>query len=352
MRELKILAVVVVLTLITYWGVEPFAHSQMNPTVAPANYDFIKADAETSKNAVLKAQSELEEANKALGKSKEDDKAALEKAVKSAEADLEAAQKFEQTINDFWANSQDAINAKGDIANGETLVTANCTACHSIEAKGFPQLMDNASLSSAYGVTPPDLGSSGKIYTKEYLVGFIKNPALASKVSHKFEDDKVHPMPGYDWMSAQEIADMVAYLESIAPESLTNKEIYVDACQRCHDIKFADMKNGTMASFTSHDDVAKYMGKLPPDLSQYIISRGHEYIGNFVNDPQKLLEGTAMPRVGLNQESQDQVVAYLEEIGDPKKAERENLGPKFIIYGIIFAIIAFLWKARKWRDIH
>ena len=27
MRELKILAVVVVLTLITYWGVEPFAHS-------------------------------------------------------------------------------------------------------------------------------------------------------------------------------------------------------------------------------------------------------------------------------------------------------------------------------------
>ena len=40
MRELKILAVVVALTLITYWGVEPFAHSQMHPHVAPADFKF------------------------------------------------------------------------------------------------------------------------------------------------------------------------------------------------------------------------------------------------------------------------------------------------------------------------
>ena len=40
MRELKILAVVVALTLITYWGVEPFAHSQMHPHVAPADFNF------------------------------------------------------------------------------------------------------------------------------------------------------------------------------------------------------------------------------------------------------------------------------------------------------------------------
>ncbi|MFY9108560.1 cytochrome c1, partial [Aliarcobacter butzleri] len=44
MRELKILAVVIVLTLITYWGVEPFAHSQMHPHVSPANFNFAAAD--------------------------------------------------------------------------------------------------------------------------------------------------------------------------------------------------------------------------------------------------------------------------------------------------------------------
>ena len=72
--------------------------------------------------------------------------------------------------------------------------------------------MDNASAGAAYGVTPPDLGSAGKLYSREYLIAFIKNPALASKVSHKFVDGRAHPMPGYDWIQTQEIADMVAYL--------------------------------------------------------------------------------------------------------------------------------------------
>ncbi|RXJ83161.1 c-type cytochrome [Arcobacter cloacae] len=294
MRELKILAVVVALTLITYWGVEPFAHSQMHPHVAPADFKF----------------------------------------------------------NDVQEDIKDIKALKGDAANGEVLVTANCTACHSIEAKGFPQLMDNASAGAAYGVTPPDLSTSGKLYNEDYLAAFIKNPAKASLVQHKFEDGRVHPMPAYDWMQPQEIADMVAFLKSIAPKEMTNKEVYTDACQRCHSIKYGDMKGGSMAAFTSDADIKKYMGKLPPDLSQYIRSRGESYLTTFINNPQKHLEGTAMPRVGLNEEAQAQVVTYLQEVGDSKKAQREELGPKFLIYFVIFAIFAFLWKASKWRDVH
>jgi ubiquinol-cytochrome c reductase cytochrome c1 subunit len=294
MRELKILAVVVALTLITYWGVEPFAHSQMHPRVAPADFNF----------------------------------------------------------NDVQEDIKDIKALKGDAANGEILVTANCTACHSIEVKGFPQLMDNASSGAAYGVTPPDLSTSGKIYNEDYLAAFIKNPAKASKVEHKFDDGRVHPMPAYDWMQPQEIADMVAFLKEISPKEMTNKEVYIDACQRCHGIKYGDMKGGSMAAFTSDADIKKYMGKLPPDLSQYIRSRGESYLTTFINEPQKHLEGTAMPRVGLTQEAQDQVVSYLQEVGDSKKAQREELGPKFLIYFVIFAIFAFLWKASKWRDVH
>lgn len=294
MRELKILAVVVALTLITYWGVEPFAHSQMHPHVAPADFKF----------------------------------------------------------SDIQEDVKEIKALQGDIANGEVLVTSNCTACHSIEAKGFPQLMDNTSSGAAYGVTPPDLSSSGKLYNADYLAAFIKNPAIASKVAHKFEDGRVHPMPAYDWMQPQEIADMVAFLKSIAPKEMTNKEVFTDACQRCHGIKYADMKGGSMAAFTANTDIKQYMGKLPPDLSQYIKSRGPAYLETFINDPQKHLEGTAMPRVGLNEESQAQVIAYLEEVGDSKKAQREELGPKFLIYLVIFAIFGFLWKASKWRDVH
>ncbi|MFW2612481.1 c-type cytochrome [Aliarcobacter butzleri] len=342
MRELKILAVVIVLTLITYWGVEPFAHSQMHPHVSPANFNFAAADKDSAKVGIEKAEKALAEA----------EKAGVEKAIHSAKTDLEAKKTFEKEINDFWASNEESIKATADVANGETLVTTNCTACHSIESKGFPQIMDNASAGAAYGVTPPDLGTAGKLYTKEYLVAFVKNPALASKTSHKFVDGKVHPMPGYDWMPAQDVADIVAYLQSIAPKEMTNKEVFHDACQRCHDIKYADMKGKTMSSFTAHSDIKAYMGKLPPDLSQYIRSRGHEYLETFVNDPQKQLEGTAMPRVGLSEESQKQVISYLEEVGDSKKVQREELGPKFLIYLVVFAIFAFLWKASKWRDVH
>ncbi|MFV0562531.1 c-type cytochrome [Malaciobacter mytili] len=290
MRELKILAVVVVFTLITYWGVEPFAHSQMHPHVEAADYQFKDVDG--------------------LG------------------------------------------GLKGDAANGASLVQANCTACHSINKEGFPPVMDDATATASYGVVPPDLSSSGKLYNAEYLAAFIKNPAKASKVEHKFVDGRVHPMPSYDWMQPQEIADMVAYLQSIAPEKMTNKEVFTDACQRCHGIKYGDMKGGSMAAKTPNEHIKAYMGKLPPDLSQYIRSRGESYLHTFVNDPQKHLEGTAMPRVGLTQEAEQQVVAYMQEVGDSKKAEREALGPKFLIYLVIFAIFAWLWKASKWRDVH
>jgi ubiquinol-cytochrome c reductase cytochrome c1 subunit len=290
MRELKILAVVVALTLVTYWGVEPYAHKVMHPHVEAADFEFKDVDG----------------------------------------------------LNGLTGNA----------TNGEALVTSNCTACHSIEAKGFPKLMDDASAAAAYGVTPPDLSTAGKLYNPEYLAAFVKNPAKASKVEHKFKDGRVHPMPAYNWMQPQEIADIVAYLQSIAPEEMTNKEVFTNACQRCHAIKYADMQKGTMAAFTPDADIKKYMGKLPPDLSQMIRSRGHHYLETFINDPQKHLEGTAMPRVGLNEEAQEQVVAYLEEIGDSKKAQREELGPKFLIYLVIFAIFAFLWKAKQWRDVH
>jgi len=294
MRELKILAVVVALTLITYWGVEPFAHSQMHPHVEPADYKF----------------------------------------------------------TDVQEDIKDVKALTGDAQNGAALVQANCTACHSITTEGFPQLMDNVSSAAAYGVVPPDLSTAGKIYSADYLAAFIKDPVKASKVEHKFQDGRVHPMPAYGWMQPQEIADMVVYLQSIAPKEMSNKEVFVDACQRCHGIKYGDMKGGSMAAKTPDENIKSYMGKLPPDLSQYIRSRGESYLHTFVNNPQKHLEGTAMPRVGLTEEAETQAIKYMQEVGDSKKEEREALGPKFLIYLVIFAIFAWLWKASKWREVH
>jgi ubiquinol-cytochrome c reductase cytochrome c1 subunit len=300
MREIKILAVLIVFTAALYWGVEPFAHSQMHPHVEEAEYSFKDVDG----------------------------------------------------LNGMSGNAE----------NGAALVQANCTACHSIESQGFPAIMDDASNGASYGVVPPDLGSAGFLYDENYLAAFIKNPAKAAKVEHKFVDGKVHPMPGYDWMQPQEIADMVAYLQSIAPKEMTNREVFKDACNRCHSMKYDGMKtikdaeNGVykvgLQARTPKENITAYMGKLPPDLSQFTRSRSDQYLHEFINDPQKHLEGTAMPRVGLKEDTEKQVVKYMEEIGEVKKAEREALGPKFLIYLVIFAILAWAWKAKIWREVH
>ncbi len=290
MRELKILAVVVFFSGALYWGVEPYAHTQLHPHVPAPEYDF---------------------------------------------------------------KDVDGLNgATGNAAKGAELVAANCTACHSIEKAGFPAIMDNASAAASYGVVPPDLGSSGHIYDANFLAAVIKDPAKATKTTHKYVDGGAHPMPGYAWMQPQEIADMVAYLQSIAPKSMTNKEVYVDACQRCHSIKYGDFYGGSMQAKTPEENIKTYMGTMPPDLSQYIRSRSNGYLHEFINDPQKHLEGTAMPRVGLTKVAEDQVIEYMTEVGDSKKGHRESLAGPFLGYLVIFAIFAWLWKAKIWRDVH
>lgn len=54
-----------------------------------------------------------------------------------------------------------------------------------------------------------------------------------------------------------------------------------------------------------------------------IESRGEQYLHDFINNTQKLLPGTAMPRVGLTEDAQVKVVSYLEKVGDSKKKKEK-----------------------------
>lgn len=288
MRELKILAVVVFFTAVVYWGVEPFAHSQMHPHVDPADFTF---------------------------------------------KDLGATEK------------------KGDAVKGAaTFLSAGCIGCHGVATANMPAPMDNASASATFGVTPPDLSTAGAIYDKNYLAALIKDPTKALKVEHKFNETRPHPMIQFFGLGGdldQEVADIVAYLQSIAPATLDDKKVYADACQRCHDMKY-----DKLMSTTDKTALMAYMGTLPPDLSVMIRSKGREYLTTFINNPQKQLAGTSMPRVGLSEKAQNQVIAYMEKVGDRKKAEREDLGYKLIGYMVLFTLLAYAWKVKIWKEVH
>lgn len=342
MRELKILIILIIFTGVTYWGIEPYAHQAMHPHVADTNYDFGAQDAEQGELAVKNKKDALANAE-ASGDAKK---------IENAKKELEQAEASLEKYKSFWADIN-AINfAKGDAKKGaEVFANAGCAGCHGLSAAGMPDPLDVNASSEAYGVVPPDLSTAGYLYDEKFLAAVIKDPATALKLTHKFNDEHPYPMPPFFGAGGEdpnaELADMVAYLKSIAPKTLSDAEVFRDACQRCHDMKYENV-----FMLTNSAKLAEYMGSNPPDLSMMIRSKGDDYLHKFINDTQKMLAGTAMPRVGLTKKAEDQAVAYMAKAGDEKKAERESLGIYIMIYFLIFGIFGWLWKRKVWSELH
>ena len=314
-KELKILAVVVFFTLLTYWGVEPFAHSQMHKHTEGHNF-------------VYNGAADIEEATKDKKKVKEE----------------------------FWADVTKIAALKGDAAAGEGTF-AMCAGCHMEGAVNMG------------GVTPPNLDHAGSLYDKSYLIALIKDPAMASNVDHKYADTMTHPMGSIKTMvtEAQDIANVVAFLKEKKVGEITPKEAFMDACARCHTNNYGKTTQlGDTPRFKHEKDalthkikvldeqalVKAYMGKLPPDLSIIIRARGEHFLETFIENPQAQLPGTSMPRTGLTKEGYEKVMTYLAETGDNHKADRENLGWKVILFFVIFTILAYLWKQSVWSKLH
>ena len=320
-KELKILGIVVIFTLILYWGVEPFAHSQMHKHVE-------------GHGLVYDGKADIEEASK-------DKKEAKKK---------------------FWADVKKIASLKGDPVAGEASF-AMCAGCH----------MEGAT--NMGGVTPPSLEHAGALYDKNFLIALIKNPAMATNVDHKYKDTATHPMGGVMSMVSadQDIANVVAYLKAKKAGEVTPKEAFIEACGRCHANRYGKLTQlgeipKTKSNIKTGQDIDKlkyeqkvaeeqnaladYLGKLPPDLSIIYRARSEHFLETFIENPQSQLPGTAMPRTGLNREGLEKVMAYLEETGDPSKPAREALGPWVLGFFFIFAILAYLWKQSQWRDLH
>lgn len=375
MRELKIFFVVVFFTGLVYWGVEPFAHSVMNPHSTPANFDFAKADEEFFQKEIEAKTKALEEA-KASGN---------EKAIIATQKALELLQSQEQNTKQMWEKISKIDFSKANAQKGKEIFEGNCIACHGVKAAGIPASITDSSL----GVAPPDLSDAGSIYDEKFLTALIADPVKAMQISHKFNDEKPFLMPAYplsgdDTKDGQDLADLIAFLKDTAVkyekdfEDTTKKEleakyaknqelsqeaknsliakelqfakdkqVFENACGRCHDVKY----DGFVSS-SNMDDLKNYLGMTPPDLSMMIRSKERDYLDIFINEPQKKIHGTAMPRVGLNEKAQEQVVDYLEKVGDSKKEEREQTGIYIMIFFVILSIFAIGWKRSVWSKLH
>ena len=182
-KELKILGIVAAFTLVLYWGVEPFAHSQMHKHVEGHNF-------------VYDGTADVEEASKEKKEAKKK----------------------------FWSEVKEIAKLKGDPVAGEATF-AMCTGCH----------MNGAA--NMGGVTPPSLDHAGAIYDKNFLIALIKDPAMATNVDHKYPNGTMtHPMGSISSMvsNPQDIANVVAYLKAKKAGEIAPKEAFIEACGRCH----------------------------------------------------------------------------------------------------------------------
>lgn len=105
------------------------------------------------------------------------------------------------------------------------------------------------------------------------------------------------------------------------------------------------------AAFASELHTLKsQFGKVPPDLSTMYLAKGPEYLWNWVQNPGKLLPGTAMPPIlqGHPKEAAE-VVAYLRAVDKPSAAEqtkRFEMGVITIAFLIAFGVAIYFYRAR------
>jgi len=248
----------------------------------------------------------------------------------------------EVTPADFTFKDLPKQALNGDAAKGKELAATQCVTCHSINKEGLKLAMSDADAANTYGVVPPDLSNVAAIYDHNFLANFIQNPEGTVKAKAG-----KYAMPNLG-ITPEDAANLVAYFDTIANKNLTAKQTTEEACVRCHAIKY----EGTSRVAATDARIKEYMGSVPPDLSQVIKSKGEHYLNGFINDPQKLLHGTAMPRVGLTKEAQAKVVEHLEKVGDPKKDERNSLALWILGYFAVLTVLTYLWKVSKFKEIH
>ncbi len=105
------------------------------------------------------------------------------------------------------------------------------------------------------------------------------------------------------------------------------------------------------AAFSSELHTLKsQFGKVPPDLSTMYLARGPEYLFNWVQDPGKILPGTAMPPILQGQPKEAaEVVAYMRAVNEPSPAEqtrRFEMGVVTLVFLILFGIAIYIYRGR------
>ena len=104
----------------------------------------------------------------------------------------------------------------GDAAKGKTLAMENCAACHIFDDQnnGMPFMAPN--LSEIGGqATAAYIAESMKNPSAVVVPGYNRNAHPNYKWYELSKGKRVSTMPAYDWMSEDQVNDIVAYFKTL-----------------------------------------------------------------------------------------------------------------------------------------
>ncbi|MBI5136054.1 MAG: c-type cytochrome [Nitrospirae bacterium] len=186
--------------------------------------------------------------------------------------------------NPAWAADDDDGLPPGRVAEGEKVFTQRaCKGCHSIRHKG--------------GQVGPDLTQLAVRRKPEWIENWLRDPSLVVPGTD---------MPTFEWESDQELADLIAYLSSLAtpvdhraivaaapsPEVAGERLVGAFDCRACHRI-------GTEGR-SRYPDLTRVGAKIYP-----------EWEATWLKDPQAIKPGTFMPTFPMDDRARAAVAAYL-----------------------------------------
>lgn len=404
MKELKIFVIVVIVIGIIYWGVEPLAHSAMHPKGAPIDYvfkdlekygkiDYASGNVEKGKETFasactachglesqgIAAPMDAESGGASFGVLPPDlsgvgytlDHNFLAHFIKDPVRAALLSSKFalecgflEGEDADFCNNSNEGkeafpmpsamglglededikdivaylISIAPEHMSDKTVFIESCNRCHGVvyDKGQYDSIFDSntpskygdsldsktqqSHISKYLGAQAPDLSMIIRAKNRDSLNIFINNP---------------QNVPLIDIENAV-LGKLLEEAKNKEKESLSNLS---DEDKKAR-IKQIDLKT-----------VDDYKIVLPKNELKDSWQSDEDYT-NLAHKLGVMPVGKSMPRFGLNEKAQAQVVNYLEQIGDSKKSQRESLGYYLIGFAIILSIIAYLWKLKIWKDLH
>ncbi len=163
---------------------------------------------------------------------------------------------------------------------------SDCRNCHSVNHQG-----------SEVG---PDLTQVSVRRSRDWLVEFIYDP------EEQFPDTK---MPRFPWKSKQEVADIVAFLQTL------KKPVDRDAIRNAA-TSLVEFGRALVTTFDCRACHIIQDGGRPryPNLTHIGSKIYPEWEQGWLRDPQKIKPGTFMPTFGFTEDEAKAIAAYLDSL--------------------------------------